>query len=198
MVCLLSYNGIWCNALMKGGVTCWNSSVQIVFSKPQRRHATMRKVTVIELRWPGQDGDLLSTMLREGAQRLLAQAVRSEFEEFFARFAADRDACDRAAVVRNGHQPERRVLTGPRSVAVRIPQAHSRTQERVKLTCNSTAHRRANETQRLFELEVKIPTRFIVHTPLITDAREGFVSTPRLKRVASPCASTRPDPMKFP
>jgi hypothetical protein len=101
----------------EGGVTR-NSSVQIVFSKPQRRHATMRKVTVVELRWPGQDGDLLSTMLREGAQRLPAQAVRSAFEEFLARFAAQRDACGRAAVVRNGHQPERGVLTGLGPVAV--------------------------------------------------------------------------------
>jgi hypothetical protein len=56
----------------------------------------MRKVTVVELRWPGRDGDLLSTMLREGTQRLLAQAVRSEFEEFLAHLAV-RDECGRAA-----------------------------------------------------------------------------------------------------
>ncbi len=30
-------------------------------------------------------------MLREGAQRLLAQTVRAEFEEFLPRFAAERD-----------------------------------------------------------------------------------------------------------
>lgn len=36
-------------------------------------------------------------MPREGVQRRLAQAVRSEFEEFLARFAAERDACGRAA-----------------------------------------------------------------------------------------------------
>ena len=51
----------------------------------------MKKDTVVELRRPAQGQDLLSTMLRDGAQRLVAQAVQAEFEEFLARFSGERD-----------------------------------------------------------------------------------------------------------
>lgn len=68
-------------------------------------------------------------MLRDGAQRLLAQAVQAEFEEFLARFALKRTPRGRAAVVRNGLQPEREILTRLGPVSVRIPKAHSRGDE---------------------------------------------------------------------
>jgi transposase-like protein len=89
----------------------------------------MKKDTVVELRRPAQEQDLLSTMLRAGAQRLVAQAVQAEFEEFLGRFAGERFEDGRAVVVRNGFQPEREVLTGLGSVSVRIPKARSRAEE---------------------------------------------------------------------
>jgi transposase-like protein len=88
----------------------------------------MKKDTVVELRRPAQEQDPLSRMLREGAQRLVAQAVQIEFEEFLARFAAQRVEDGRAAVVRNGFQPQREVLTGIGPVRVRMPKARSRTE----------------------------------------------------------------------
>jgi len=89
----------------------------------------MKKDTVVELRRPGQGQDLLSTMLRDGAQRLVAQAVEAEFADFLARAAGERLADGRAAVVRNGFQPEREILTGLGSVRVRVPKARSRGEE---------------------------------------------------------------------
>ena len=89
----------------------------------------MKKDTVVELRRPAQGQDLLSTMLREGAQRLVAQAVQAEFDDFLARVAGERLEDGRAAVVRNGFQPEREILTGLGSVRVRIPKARSRGEE---------------------------------------------------------------------
>jgi len=86
----------------------------------------MKKDTVVELRRPAQGEDFLSTMLREGAQHLVAQAVQAEFEEFLGRFAGERFEDGRAVVVRNGFQPEREVLTGLGPVSVRIPKARSR------------------------------------------------------------------------
>lgn len=86
----------------------------------------MKKDTVVELRKPAQDQDLLSTMLREGAQRLVAEAVQAEFEAFLARYSEQRIEGGRAVVVRNGFQPEREILTGLGPVAVRIPKARSR------------------------------------------------------------------------
>ena len=88
----------------------------------------MGKDTVVEFRKPEQGRDLLSAMLREGAQRLVAEAVQAEFDEFLARFES-RGAEGRAAVVRNGFHPEREVLTGIGPVSVRIPKARSRTGE---------------------------------------------------------------------
>jgi len=88
----------------------------------------MKKDTVVELRRPAQAEDFLSTMLRDGAQRLVAQAVQAEFEEFLARFSGERGEDGRSAVVRNGFQPEREVLTGIGPVGVRIPKARSRTE----------------------------------------------------------------------
>jgi transposase-like protein len=86
----------------------------------------MKKDTVVELRRPAQGQDLLSTMLREGAQRLVAQAVQAEFDDFLAGVSGARLQDGRAAVVRNGFQPEREVLTGLGPVSVRIPKARSR------------------------------------------------------------------------
>lgn len=111
-------------------MTCWNAIVEIVFSNPtEGSHATMKKDTVVEFRRPARGRDLLSAMLREGAQRLVAQAVQAEFEEFLGRHNDTRLEDGRAVVVRNGFQPEREVLTGLGPVSVRIPKARSRSEE---------------------------------------------------------------------
>ncbi|MBS0326793.1 MAG: IS256 family transposase [Proteobacteria bacterium] len=88
----------------------------------------MSKDTVVELRQP-EGQDLLSAMLREGAQRLIAEALQSEFDEYLAQYAGHRDELGRAAVVRNGFQPRRELLTGLGPVGVRVPKMRSRTEE---------------------------------------------------------------------
>jgi hypothetical protein len=109
-------------------VTCWNSIVEIGFSNQQRSHATMKKDTVVELRRPETGRDLLTAMLQERAQQLIAGAVQAEFEDFLARFAEERTEGGHAAVVRNGFQPKREILAGIGSIGVRIPKARSRTE----------------------------------------------------------------------
>ncbi len=89
----------------------------------------MSKDTVVQLRQP-EGQDLLSTMLREGAQRLIAEALQIEFDGFLSQFAERRDEEGRLAVVRNGWQPRRELLTGLGPVGVRVPKARSRTGER--------------------------------------------------------------------
>ena len=88
----------------------------------------MKKDTVVRLRQP-EGQDLLSTMLREGAQRLIAEALQAEFDEHLEQFAERRDDEGRMAVVRNGWQPRREVLTGLGPVGVRVPKARSRIAE---------------------------------------------------------------------
>jgi transposase-like protein len=91
----------------------------------------MSEDTVVRFRKPDAVRDALTELLREGAQRLLKQAVQAELEEFLAARAELCDKHGRAAVVRNGHLPEREVLTGIGPVAVRVPKVRSRTEEPV-------------------------------------------------------------------
>ncbi len=56
--------------------------------------------------------DELSEPAREGAQRIIRQAVEAESEAIPEGYAADRDAQGRRAVVPGGCLPSREVLTG--------------------------------------------------------------------------------------
>ena len=68
----------------------------------------------------------LTQVLREGAQRLLAQAIQAEVEEFLECHADRRTEDGRAGMTRSGHQPTRELRTGIGPVRVRIPKARSK------------------------------------------------------------------------
>lgn len=89
----------------------------------------MANDNVVALGKPGTVQDPLTEMLREGAQRLIQQAVEAELTEMLAQFAGQKDEQGRAAVVRNGYLPEREVLTGIGPVKVKVPKVRSRTEE---------------------------------------------------------------------
>lgn len=91
----------------------------------------MSEDNVVLFQKPESVRDTLTEVLRAGAQELLAQAVREELAEFLVPHAEKLDERGRAAVVRNGHLPEREVLTGIGPVAVRVPKVRSRTGEAV-------------------------------------------------------------------
>ena len=61
----------------------------------------------------GQDGpaSLIDEIVREGARRMLAEALQAEVDAYIARFAGERDANGRRLVVRNGSHQSREVLT---------------------------------------------------------------------------------------
>jgi putative transposase len=86
----------------------------------------MKQDNVIEFTGPEQVSDALSELLRAGAQQLIEQAVEAELQEYLSATGARRDAHGRRAVVRNGHLPERAVLTGIGSVSVRVPKVRDR------------------------------------------------------------------------
>ena len=68
--------------------------------------------TVVSFDHPDALDDPLSLVLREGARRLLAQAVEAEAEAFLSAMAGERLPNGRARVVRHGHGPERSIQTG--------------------------------------------------------------------------------------
>ena len=70
--------------------------------------------------------DALSELVRKGAQRIIRHAVDAELKVFLDAHAAQRDTQGRRAVVRNGYQPERDVLTGIGAVQVRVPKTRDR------------------------------------------------------------------------
>ena len=73
--------------------------------------------------------DELSDLVRQGAQRIIRQAVEAELKAFLEAHERDRDERGRRAVVRNGYQPEREVLTGIGAVKVQVPKTRDRAGE---------------------------------------------------------------------
>lgn len=71
-------------------------------------------------------GDALTEVLRQGAQRLLNQAIEAEVAAHIAAHADQRDAQGHRLVVRNGHMPERQIQTGIGPVDVRQPRVDDR------------------------------------------------------------------------
>ena len=68
--------------------------------------------SIVRLRQPDEIDDPLTTVLRTGARRLLAQAVEMEAEAFLASMQDLRLPDGRARLVRHGHAPEREIQTG--------------------------------------------------------------------------------------
>src|SRR5215207_3065034 len=69
---------------------------------------------------------LIDEIVREGARRMLAEALRAEVDAYIAQFSGERDEHGRRLVVRNGtHQP-REVLTSAGAVEVTAPRVNDR------------------------------------------------------------------------
>jgi transposase-like protein len=70
--------------------------------------------------------DVLTQVLRDSAQQLLAQAIEAEVADWIAMYKHLKDAEGRQAIVRNGYLPERKVTTGIGPVRVRQPRVRDR------------------------------------------------------------------------
>ena len=68
--------------------------------------------------------DALTEVLRLGARQLLATAVEEEVAAYIEQHAQLRDSDGRRRVVRNGHLPEREILTGLGPITVRQPRVN--------------------------------------------------------------------------
>jgi putative transposase len=84
---------------------------------------------VFELNRPAQDA--LNEVLKQGAQRLLAQAIEAEVAALLASHE-DKQVAGKQAVVRNGYLPERTVQTGLGEVAVKVPKVRDRNGSGIK------------------------------------------------------------------
>ena len=87
----------------------------------------MKKATpFVETEPVANPKDVLTEVLRSGAQRMLAAALEAEVESYLAPHVDARDESGRRLVVRNGHCPERSIQTGLGSLEVRRPRVNDR------------------------------------------------------------------------
>jgi len=85
--------------------------------------------TIASFPHPDAFDDPLTSVLREGARRLLAQAVEAEAEAFLAAMSEERLADGRGRLVRHGHGPERMIQTGIGPVPVKRAKLRDRAAE---------------------------------------------------------------------
>jgi len=87
----------------------------------------MEESTTDAIRFPASSvGDVLTGFLRDGAVRMLAQAIEAEVAGYIERHTGSRDADGHRLVVRNGHLPEREILTGLGPLPVRQPRVNDK------------------------------------------------------------------------
>jgi putative transposase len=78
----------------------------------------------VSLPVPGRD--LLTQVLRQGAQQMLAQAIESEVAEWIDQHSHVLDERGRRQVVRNGHLPQRKIVTSLGELEIRQPRVADR------------------------------------------------------------------------
>src|SRR5437879_5667744 len=69
---------------------------------------------------------VIDELVREGARRMLAEALQAAVDAYIARFAAERDEQGHRQVVRNGHHEPRDVLTSAGAVEVTAPRVNDK------------------------------------------------------------------------
>jgi len=87
----------------------------------------MKKDNVIELKKPEPFvDDPITDILRQGASKLLAEALEAEIESFLAMYADLKDNQGFQRITRNGYLPAREIQTGIGSVPVQVPRVRDR------------------------------------------------------------------------
>jgi hypothetical protein len=74
----------------------------------------------------GTSASLIDQIVRDGARRMLAEALQAEVDAYIAAFVGERDEHGRRLVVRNGSHQPREVLTSAGAVEVTAPRVNDR------------------------------------------------------------------------
>jgi transposase-like protein len=90
----------------------------------------MNKDSLIELKNPEPFiDDPITEILRNGAKRLLAEALELEIAGFLSQYADLKDDQGRMRIIRNGYLPERKIQTGIGPVPAKAPRIRDRKPE---------------------------------------------------------------------
>ena len=102
-------------------------SRQLTDQKIGKDTHTMSKDNVIDLKKPEAFvDDPITDILRQGARKLLAQALETEIEIFLYNYKELTDESGHQRIVRNGYLPERNIQTGIGPVPVNAPRVRDR------------------------------------------------------------------------
>ena len=95
----------------------------------------MSETTITELPDPtGFTSDPFPGVLRDGARKLIQQAIHAELAALMSAFSGERLEDGRARLVRHGYLPEREVMTGIGPVPVKVPRVRDRGAGEDKIT----------------------------------------------------------------
>ena len=98
----------------------------------------LKDTTVVRFRQPDAIDDPLTELAREGARRMLAQALVAEADAFVALWKDSKLPDGRDRVVRHGHGPHRAIQTGVGPVEVRRAKVRDRgevsAEEKIRFT----------------------------------------------------------------
>lgn len=97
--------------------------------------------TILPFHQPDSVTDPLTEIAREGARRMLAEALKAEADAFVASFADETLPDGRRRVVRHRHGPERSIQTGIGALDIQRPKVRDRSgnttdEDRVRFTSN--------------------------------------------------------------
>ena len=74
----------------------------------------------------GEEIALLDEIAREGARRMLSEALKAEADDYVERHRGERDQRGHALVVRNGRASTRKLMLGAGTVELRAPRVNDR------------------------------------------------------------------------
>ena len=100
--------------------------------------------TILPFRQSEMIVDPLTELAREGARRMLAEALKAEADAFVASFANEQLEDGRQRIVRHGFGPERQIQTGIGPLDVQRPKVRDRIAtadpaEKIRFTSNILA-----------------------------------------------------------
>lgn len=99
---------------------------------------------------------VLEEVLRDGARKMLQEAIENEVHEYVQKFQEMKDEMNKRLVTRNGHLPARNVLTGIGPIKVRQPRVRDKRDDEAFLSAVLPKYKRKTES-----LERLIPELYL-------------------------------------
>jgi putative transposase len=84
---------------------------------------------IAQLTWKSRlekPGDVQEKLLREGARKMLQEAIIQEVEEYLEKHKTAKDECGLRLAGRNEYLPEREILTGIGPISIKQPRVEDR------------------------------------------------------------------------